>query len=212
MEGSVRAAIRVIRRDAARRRALGGDARETIAELRPHTQRLWRALPTAERRRFLARVRPFWDVHRHRMPPEVAREIGALRAAGTLSVFAGTLSLARAEDDRVALAWRRRGTAIDERGLFARVVNATGPSPDLRASTSPLVVALRGRGWLVPDPLGLGISTEDDGALVTADPRARGRLFTLGPPRLGDLWETTAIPEVRVQAIALASRLRRVDA
>ncbi|HEY3739914.1 MAG TPA: hypothetical protein VGL53_08715, partial [Bryobacteraceae bacterium] len=32
-------------------------------------------------------------------------------------------------------------------------------------------------------------------------------LFTLGPPRSGGLFETTAIPEVRIQAEALAHHL-----
>jgi uncharacterized NAD(P)/FAD-binding protein YdhS len=32
-------------------------------------------------------------------------------------------------------------------------------------------------------------------------------LFTLGPPRRGELFETTAVPEIRVQAELLALRL-----
>jgi uncharacterized NAD(P)/FAD-binding protein YdhS len=32
-------------------------------------------------------------------------------------------------------------------------------------------------------------------------------LFTLGPLRRGELWETTAVPEIRVQAQLLAKRL-----
>jgi len=38
---------------------------------------------------------------------------------------------------------------------------------------------------------------------------AAGRLFTLGNLRRGELWETTAIPELRVQARAIAERLAR---
>lgn len=37
--------------------------------------------------------------------------------------------------------------------------------------------------------------------------RASSVFFTLGPPRRGELFETTAVPEIRVQAKALAARL-----
>jgi uncharacterized NAD(P)/FAD-binding protein YdhS len=32
-------------------------------------------------------------------------------------------------------------------------------------------------------------------------------MWTLGPPRRGVLWETTAVPEIRQQAEALANRI-----
>ena len=32
-------------------------------------------------------------------------------------------------------------------------------------------------------------------------------LYVVGPPRKGTLWETTAVPEIRGQAAALAQRL-----
>ena len=40
--------------------------------VRPQVQALWRGLPLAERRRFLRHLRPWWDVHRHRIPPRSA--------------------------------------------------------------------------------------------------------------------------------------------
>jgi len=35
--------------------------------------------------------------------------------------------------------------------------------------------------------------------------------MTLGPPRLGDLFETTAVPELRKQAEALANHLLSIS-
>ncbi len=57
------------------------------------------------------------------------------------------------------------------------------------------------------DALGLGLATDAGGALLDAEGRASEGLFTLGPPRRGDLWESTAIPEIRVQAQSLSRRL-----
>ena len=54
------------------------------------------------------------------------------------------------------------------------------------------------------DPLRLGLDALPDGRLVGRDGQASSLLFTLGPPLRGVLWESTAIPEIRVQAAALA--------
>src|SRR5690606_25359129 len=52
-----------------------------------------------------------------------------------------------------------------------------------------------------------GLTVSPDGALIDAEGRVSDSLFTLGPPRKGTLWETTAVPEIRVQAQQLAERL-----
>ncbi|MGH8895204.1 MAG: FAD/NAD(P)-binding protein, partial [Actinomycetes bacterium] len=52
-------------------------------------------------------------------------------------------------------------------------------------------------------PLGLGLAT-DDGRLLGVE--ADLPVWTLGALRRGELWETTAIPEIRVQAADVARR------
>jgi len=58
-----------------------------------------------------------------------------------------------------------------------------------------------------PDTLGLGLKVGENGALIDAADTLSEQLFTLGPPQKGFLWETTAVPEIRVQAANLASLL-----
>ena len=45
------------------------DWRSVVDGLRPHIPDLWRRLSLDERRRFLRHLRPWWDIHRHRMAP-----------------------------------------------------------------------------------------------------------------------------------------------
>lgn len=55
--------------------AEGGDWRSVIDGIRPFTQQIWRHVSYKTRRIFLHHLRAWWDVHRHRMAPEVEAQI-----------------------------------------------------------------------------------------------------------------------------------------
>jgi uncharacterized NAD(P)/FAD-binding protein YdhS len=82
-----------------------------------------------------------------------------------------------------------------------------GPTGDVLGGGSRLLAALCASGVARPHPLALGLDTRADGTLVDGHGRGHDALFALGPLRRGELWETTAIPELRAQALALAGRL-----
>jgi uncharacterized NAD(P)/FAD-binding protein YdhS len=69
------------------------------------------------------------------------------------------------------------------------------------------MLSLLQTGLAIPDPLGLGLATAANGALIQANGQAADWLFTLGSPQKGKLWETTAVPELRQQTKALAETL-----
>lgn len=181
-----------------------GDWRSPLDALRPLTQRIWRRLPDAERRRFLRHLRTHWDVHRHRMAPEVAAGIARARSRGQLLVHAGRIESFAVQGGHALARYRPRGerTARELRG--ARIVNCTGPAWRLADARNALVDSLIERRLAVPDSLGMGLATDGDGALLGA---GGGRLLTLGALRRGELWESTAIPELRGQAQAVAARI-----
>ena len=62
-------------------------------------------------------------------------------------------------------------------------------------------------GMARPDPIGLGIDAAPDGRVLSRAGVASDVLFTLGPPLRGLWYETTAIPEIREQAAALARQI-----
>ncbi len=186
-----------------RRACEAADWRLVIDSLRPVTQELWRRLPAAEKAAFVARHSRRWEVHRSRIAPSIHARVSALRDAGRLSVSAGTVAEARPDGDRLAL---RIG---DEAMVVDAVVNATGPAWDCRLADNPLLRQLLADGVAAPGPVGLGLATAGDGALIDGDGRPSERLFTLGALRRGELWETIAVPELRTQAAELAARLTR---
>lgn len=88
-----------------------------------------------------------------------------------------------------------------------RVVNCTGPDSSYRRLNHPLLNTLREQGLASVDDIGLGLQTDASGRLLQPDGAPSPTLFTVGPPRKGELWETTAVPEIRQQAQALAREL-----
>jgi uncharacterized NAD(P)/FAD-binding protein YdhS len=183
---SPRGAMRWIRREI----VSGAEWRAVIDSLRPHVATTWRNWTLAQRGTFLRHARNLWDVHRHRVAPEVDVEMEVLR---------GRVVDMRVRDGAIDV------TCAPHRTLrVARVFNCTGPACDYARIDLPLVVQLRRAGWLTPDPLRLGIETDDDGRLVDQQGKSVAGLFTLGPLRRPALWESTAIPEIRDQAAMLA--------
>ena len=104
----------------------GGDWRSAIDGLRPHTQSLWRSMSLVQRRRFLRHAHAYWDVHRHRMAPEVDTQVAALRATGRLEVIAGRIIRAELGEDGIDVEIARRGRDRVETGNFARLIDCTG--------------------------------------------------------------------------------------
>jgi uncharacterized NAD(P)/FAD-binding protein YdhS len=176
-----------------------GDWRRVIDALRPHTDDLWGAMTASERTRLLRHLQPRWEVTRHRMAPSVATRIAAMQAAGHLTVLPGGVVSASTTHGGVDV------TLADRRLRVGAVINCTGPSPDVRRTTHPLVRRLLDRGIAQPGPHHLGIDTDQHGRL----PAAGDALWLVGPLRRGHRWETTAIPEIRIQAADLSQSLWR---
>ena len=87
--GNLRCALRAVRRAVAAAEARGLSWQCVIDALRPRTSVLWDQLAAADRRRFVERLRPYWDVHRHRLPPATAARLEELRATGGCACWPG---------------------------------------------------------------------------------------------------------------------------
>jgi uncharacterized NAD(P)/FAD-binding protein YdhS len=179
--------------------------RDIVDALRPYVPRLWRRLSVADQRVFLRHVARYWEVHRHRMPPEVARRVTALRCARRLTIRAGRVTAVTEVPGGLRIRVDQDGTVTELTAGW--LINATGPNPDITTAGDPLLRDLLGRGLARPDPLRLGIDASPGGAVLDASGRPSSTLFTLGPPLRGLRYETTAIAEIRDQAAALALRL-----
>jgi len=88
-----------------------------------------------------------------------------------------------------------------------RVIKCTGPNTRYDTLADPLLNNLLRRGVVRQDCLQLGLDADCNGALRSADDEVSTTLYTIGPTLKGTLWESTAVPEIRQQAAALAWKL-----
>ena len=199
-----------------RMRRLRVAAREAIAtglpwqavleRTRPLVQDLWCTLSVDDQRRFLRHVVRYWDVHRHRIASQVHAQLEALQASGQMRLHRGRLDTVAREGGRIRLTvlmHDRRSQQID----VDRVVNATGVEMRAQLMRNPLLADLLGKGLARPGPHGIGIDTTRSGDMVDAEGAAQPRLLVVGSLRIGRLWESIAVPELRGQAESAARRL-----
>jgi uncharacterized NAD(P)/FAD-binding protein YdhS len=185
-----------------RRRSADRGWRAAVDSLRPHSHRLWQSLDLDEQRRFLRHARPWWDVHRHRIAPEVAATIHRLIGEGRLQVMAGRVVSAKDAGSGLEVEVRPRGAQTSRQMTFDYAFNCTGPLHSIERTRDPLLRSLLDGGQASPDQLGMGLDVDERS-------RAGERLWALGPLTKGRYWEIIAVPDIREQAASVADDIAR---
>jgi uncharacterized NAD(P)/FAD-binding protein YdhS len=200
------AMLRRLARDAASR---GEPWQWVMDTLRNENARLWQDMSSCDQARFLRHASRYWDIHRRRIPPEAAAVVDGMLRSGRLARHAGRIASVVSHGERlhVDIDYARAGGMPSI--VVDRITNCIGMQKDLSRVPDDLVSALLRRGAVRPGPHGIGLDTDPGGALIDTGGRADPRLSTLSSVRIGRLWESVAIPELRVQAALLAERVGR---
>lgn len=204
---TVRAYTRALRQHMKALAQQGGDWRDALNELRPHTPQLWQSLPANEQRRFLRHLQAHWDVLRHRLAPMAAQRLDQLLAERRAQVIAGRITRLRQLSDGVEVAYRRRGSQQVSTLQVCAIVNCIGPNTDIQRHANPLMAQLQKNGWIAPDTHGLGLKVTPDLQVIDTHRNLVEGLWYVGPLLKGALWEATAVPELRLHAQHLAQTL-----
>lgn len=175
------------------------DWRAVVDALRPHTIPLWQHLSTAKKLKFLMRLNTFWSVHRHRMAPEITAAMEAEIAAQKLSVLRSK-AITPAADGSVIIR-----TDQGEQMLHPSVIiNCTGFELNLEKSSNPLLRQLITNQLVEAHDTRLGIAAD---LHYRAWGALHPKLYVIGSLLTGQLLESTAVPELRVQAAAIAASI-----
>lgn len=191
-----------VRADAGR----GADWREVVDGLRPYTQEIWQALSADDRKRFLRHLRPWWDIHRHRMAPRARRIIDQAMKSGALRIVPARVTGFRERADAIDVSIVPRGSSTTETVSAAAVLECRGRSESVTTTVNPVLRSMLERGALRPDPLGLGIDVTPSCGVIDANGVETPGLYAVGPITAGTFWEIVAVPDIRLQAAALVRR------
>jgi uncharacterized NAD(P)/FAD-binding protein YdhS len=182
------------------------DWRSVIDGMRPINAVLWQGLTPPQRRQFLRHARWIWEAARHRVPPRSAETIQQLRDEGRLQVHAARV-LGVDGQGPLDVTVRSRATQVLSTLQADLVVQATGLDTAVAFTEHALLSQLLEDGLAVPDPLQLGVLARADGRLVNTRGDLQPGLYAIGSLLRGNLWECTAMPEIRTAAHALATAL-----
>ena len=183
-----------------------GDWRPAVDGLRFQVATLWERLDDDDRMRFVRELSGEWNVVRHKMAPTSALLLEDLTSRGVLRTEAATVvgvePLSRG-GLRVTLS---DGSTHD----VGWVVNCTGPQSDIRLLGNPLLDDLlrerAGAPLATVATGGMGVRTHE-GRVLDGHGYTEAPLWTLGALRRGELWESTAVPEIRTQALQVATQV-----
>ena len=192
---SIREMVRSIRSAA----AAVPDWRSVLDAMRPRLTEYWLALSEVDQARFLRHLRPYWEVHRHRMPPQVGEAVDRLHKEGRLTIRPGQIAAIEPAGDQLRMQFQHGGDEV-----FDAVINCTG-LPPVPAWDSPMLRQMIGDGYAHYDVHRLGLQCDSDGRILGE--HDGGRLFALGFLRRGQLYESTAARELGIQAREIAATL-----
>jgi uncharacterized NAD(P)/FAD-binding protein YdhS len=155
--------------------------RAVIDALRADTNARWSALAPDEQRRLLRHAFGVWNRHRHRMAPDVRATLDGDTA---LSLEPGRI---RVDADGRILKRDRGGESVLD---VALALDCRGPGFRSALAGDSLLARLVRDGVLEAHPLGTGVRSPDDASLAV-----------VGAARFGERFETSAVPELRQQAV-----------
>jgi uncharacterized NAD(P)/FAD-binding protein YdhS len=123
-------------------------------------------------------------------------------------VIAGNIKNITEESDGIHASYYDRKTRKDENLVVGRVINCTGPESSIKRTGNIILRNMAKRGIITADPLELGINADiDTFRVIDKYGDKLNNVFTLGTNLRGMLWESTAVPELRVQAEKLAKQI-----
>lgn len=172
--------------------------RLVIDKLRPHTQTIWDNWSPPEKSTFLRHLRALWEVHRHRIAPQVQDEIQTLFATGQAQLMAGRIKAVHCESPKFKIEYVERPSQQSNKLSSDVMINATGPNY-LSYSEHPLLQSILSQDLTSWDPFKLGLTVSPHSTLLNPQGIESKQIYALGPLTKSKFWEIIAVPDIRRQ-------------
>lgn len=205
---SLRELVSLVNKHVKKVRHFGVSAEPLIDSFRPYTQKIWQNLSDSEKNLFMSRLRHLWGVARHRIPLHIHDKLQQLRIDNQLIIKSGKLLNIEENGKEVLVTFYDKKNHSEAQIKVSRVINCTGPETDLELVEKSFLKSALNKGQLTQDSLKLGIKADvKTFQMIDKSGNKHTNLYTLGSNLKGELWESTAVPELRGQAESLAIQL-----
>ncbi|MGX7875905.1 FAD/NAD(P)-binding protein [Mesorhizobium sp. ORM6] len=184
----------------------GIDWRDVVDGLRPFNQKIWQNWPASAKRRFVEHTKAWWDIHRHRMAPEVHAKVTQSVQSGRIRLVAGRV-VGIVPGEAFTVDVQSRHSQLVETFEVARIYDCSGIVRDISTSSNSVVRSLVDRGLARPDPLRIGLDVSANCEIIASDGTVSAKILAVGPLTRGTFFEIDAIPDIRVQCARLSKRL-----
>jgi uncharacterized NAD(P)/FAD-binding protein YdhS len=199
--------LRKIRRAIREAEADGWSWHAVIDQVRGQGHALWRALPVRERRRIVRHLRPYWDVHRFRIAPQVEEASEQAILTGRLEILAASIESVRTDGAEIDCVLRvSRSRARIERRVDAVVVT-TGPGHRAILESQAWIARLAEAGYLALDPTGLGLDCTTTAQAVGPAGEPTPFFYISGPLARGTFGELMGLPQIAEHAVFVAEQV-----
>jgi len=180
-----------------------------IDALRPYTSNAWQQFSYTDKQEFLRHSAHFWNTLRHRLPATIHATLEKEYETGLFAPHKAAITQTIKDNTGgLHVSWYNRISRNHEQLHVQKLINCTGPGTDITQSSNPLLKNLSTKGLLKADELKLGlrVNAADYSVIDTLGCNHRN-IITLGSNLKGLLWESTAVPELRVQCYHTAQHL-----
>ncbi len=151
-------------------------------------------------------MRHLWGVARYRLTMHIHQQIQQYNLDHSLEIVAGRILNITEDENGIDVLFRRKNTRKPDGFTVKRVINCTGTKSDISKIDKPLFRNLISRNIICTDEMKLGINALPDGTIINADGRQSSGFYSIGSLLKEILWESTAVPELRVQAKQLSEK------
>jgi uncharacterized NAD(P)/FAD-binding protein YdhS len=172
-------------------------------DVRDAAHLLWPHLATREQLRFLRHLKPWYDVHRFRIPPQTERIVARAIESGQLAFHRARVRAARRGPRGFAVAMQDHGANGAREQSYTTLINCTGFDGRLRAATDPLLRGLAAEGLLRPSACGLGVDVDRESRAIGAGGAPRRGFYVIGPLTGGALGEASSVPVITRQILTM---------
>ncbi|TRC74864.1 FAD-dependent oxidoreductase [Mesorhizobium sp. WSM4310] len=184
----------------------GIDWRDVVDGLRPFNQKIWQNWPASAKRRFVEHTKAWWDIHRHRMAPEVYAKVTQAVQSGRIRLVAGRV-VGITPGEAFSVDVQSRHSQLVETFDVARIYDCSGIVRDISTSSNSVVRSLVDRGLARPDPMRIGLDVSANCEIIAGDGTVSRKILAVGPLTRGTFFEIDAIPDIRIQCARLSKQL-----